>query len=227
MDRICYIVGAGDNGDTVFRPQKGDLVIAADGGFAFLEKNHIEADLVVGDFDSLGRVPEHPHVIKSPAEKDETDIILAAGEGLRLGYRTFALFGCQGGRFDHTFACIQTLAYLAERGAVGYMLGGGIAITAVKNGELRLDKDKKGIISVFCIGKTAKGVNLTGLKYRLSDADVSSFIPIGVSNEFTGAESVVSVSDGTLIVMWYQNASGILEDIREGRIKNILTNPSA
>lgn len=221
MENICYIVGAGNNDETVLSPRKGDLVIAADGGFAFLEKISVKADLVVGDFDSLDRVPTHPHVVRRPTEKDETDIILAVDEGLKLGYGTFVIFGCHGGRFDHSYACIQTLAYLTERGATGYMLGEGMTITAVKNGELKLDNSKKGIISVFSNGDSTKGVNLTGLKYKLSDAELTNCMPIGVSNEFTGEDSLISVSDGTLIVMWYQKAPEVLEDLKKDKIQNI------
>ena len=53
MDKICYIVGAGEDCGLDFRPKTGDLVIAADGGYERLLKAKIQADLVIGDFDSL------------------------------------------------------------------------------------------------------------------------------------------------------------------------------
>ena len=218
---ICYIIGAGDNDDTVLQPQKKDLVIAADAGFAYLEKISVKADLVVGDFDSLKKIPVHPNVIMSPAEKDETDMILAVQEGLKRGYRTFVVFGCTGGRFDHTFSAVQTLAGLTENGASGYMLGGGMVITAVKNGMLKLDGNKQGIISVFSNAGASRGVDLTGLKYKLENATVTSHTPIGVSNEFAGRESAVSVKEGTLIVMWYQSSKEALRDIVEGATLNL------
>ena len=55
-------------------------------------------DLVVGDFDSLAYVPEHPGVVRLTPEKDDTDAGWALREGLRLGYREFVIYGGTGGR---------------------------------------------------------------------------------------------------------------------------------
>jgi thiamine pyrophosphokinase len=45
-------------------------------------------------------------------------------------------------------------------------------------------------------------VTLAGLKYPLSDAVLTCDMPLGVSNEFTGAPASVSVREGTLLVLW-------------------------
>ena len=54
-------------------------------------------DLVVGDFDSLGRRPSHPNVIQLPSAKDDTDMVYALREGLDRGFRRFVLLGGVGG----------------------------------------------------------------------------------------------------------------------------------
>lgn len=51
--KICYVIGAGENYGLDFRPEPDDYVVAADGGLKYLEENNIEADLVIGDFDTL------------------------------------------------------------------------------------------------------------------------------------------------------------------------------
>lgn len=48
----------GDNSGTNFSKGKNEYVIAADGGLATLEKLGIQPDFILGDFDSLGYVPE-------------------------------------------------------------------------------------------------------------------------------------------------------------------------
>ena len=58
---ICYIAGAGNCSRLFLNLKEEDFVIAVDGGFEYLKGNRI--DLVVGDFDSLSYVPEHPNVI--------------------------------------------------------------------------------------------------------------------------------------------------------------------
>ena len=79
--RVCYVVGAGDFHPRGLTPGPGDLVIAADGGFAALKGLGLTPDLVVGDFDSLGHVPDHPHVVTLPVEKDDTDMQSALALG--------------------------------------------------------------------------------------------------------------------------------------------------
>lgn len=65
----CYIFGAGGFDGLLTTPTQNDFVIAADGGFRYLEKLGIDPDLVLGDFDSLGAPPQHPRVMLVPSEK--------------------------------------------------------------------------------------------------------------------------------------------------------------
>jgi len=199
----CYIAGAGEFNDQVL-PGKGDYVIAADAGYTALMSLGITPDLVVGDFDSLKCIPDHPNIALSPVEKDDTDMMLAVRQGLKLGFKTFIINGGLGGRLDQTLANMQILAYIAENGARGTLFGQGVSVTAIKNGELTFSTEEKkgGTISVFCAGSKAKGVTLEGLKYPLDNATLTSDNPLGVSNEFTGVPATVSVREGILIIVW-------------------------
>jgi len=196
---ICYIVCALPQNHT-FSPEKRDLVIAADGGYAQLGSIH--PDLVVGDFDSLGYIPANETVVRHPAEKDDTDTMLAARIGLARGYRAFLLLGGVGGRLDHTLANIQTLAFLRENDAHAALLGESETITLIQNESLRFRAGLSGILSVFSYGAHALGVYERGLAYALNDAQLSDTNPLGVSNAFTGAAAEVSVRDGRLIVLY-------------------------
>ena len=68
----CYIIGAGDFFGLREAPDDSDYVIAADAGFEYCTENCIIPDLVLGDFDSLGKAPKHPNVLQLPVEKDDT-----------------------------------------------------------------------------------------------------------------------------------------------------------
>ena len=196
---ICYIVCALPQ-NHAFSPEKRDLVIAADGGYAQL--GGIHPDLVVGDFDSLGYVPENETVVRHPAEKDDTDTMLAARIGLERGYRAFLLLGGVGGRLDHTLANIQTLAFLRENGARAALLGDGETITLLIDEALRFRAGLTGTISVFSFGARALGVYERGLAYALNDATLLDTNPLGVSNAFTGEAAELSVREGRLVVLY-------------------------
>ena len=204
----CYIIGAAPLGGAVPRPQPGDYVIAADGGYAALQSIGVAPDFVMGDFDSLGHTPAHPNVETHPTMKDDTDMMLAVRWALSHGYRRLALYGGLGGaRLDHTLANLQTLRYIADHGALGWLTGEGWVVTAVRNGALRFGAEARGFLSVFCSGDTARGVTLRGLKYELEDAALTCGVPLGVSNEFLGKPALVRVADGCLFVLWQGEAA--------------------
>lgn len=202
---VCHVVGAGDFWDQAFQPCSGDYVIAADAGCLHLEALGYRPDMVLGDFDSLGTVPDHSNVLRLPVEKDDTDTLHAVKVGMELGYRRFALHGALGGtRLDHTLANLQTLVYLTLRGCKGWIFGPkDTVITAVHNGSMTFSGEQKGVLSVFCMGDRAEGVTLTGLKYPLENGTLTCDVPIGVSNEFTGIPAAIDVKRGTLLVLWH------------------------
>ena len=177
------------------------FVIAADGGLRHTDHLGIHPDAVLGDFDSLGYTPSGANVF--PVEKDDTDAMLAVRLGLRQGCDEFLLYGSlDGPRLDHTVANFQTLQYLADHGAAGYLIGNTAMVTVVKNGKLTFPAGLSGTISVFCMGKDAQGVTETGLYYGLKNGTLTSGFPLGVSNHFTGEKATISVENGSLLVIW-------------------------
>jgi thiamine pyrophosphokinase len=136
-------------------------------------------------------------------EKDDTDAMLAAREGLRRGCKEFYFYGSlDGKRLDHTVANFQTLQFLADHGAAGYLIGNDYLVTVVKNGSLRFPAGAEGVLSVFCLGPDATGVTLKGLHYPLEDGTLTAGFPLGVSNHFVGNDGEISVKNGSLLVLW-------------------------
>lgn len=178
-----------------------DYVIAADGGLQHTQKLKITPNAILGDFDSLGFTPEGANVF--PVEKDDTDAMLAVRQGLKLGYTEFLLYGSlDGPRLDHTIANFQTLQYLADHGAWGYLIGKDYIITVVKNGSLHFPAGWTGTVSVFCLGADARGVEISGLYYPLEQGTLTAGFPLGVSNHFTGRSAAIAVEEGSLLVLW-------------------------
>ena len=199
--KTCIIFCAGGFDRPAQKIDSTDYLLAADGGLVHLQKLGLTPDGIIGDFDSLGYVPQGAQVF--PVEKDDTDSMLAVRKGLELGYREFILYGAlDGPRLDHTVANLQTLLFLAEQGATGCLVGLTHIVSVVKNGILRFPAAAEGILSLFCLGEEARGVTLTGLQYPLENGCLRSSFPLGVSNHFTGDEAVVEVADGTLLAIY-------------------------
>jgi len=156
---------------------------------------------------TLGYTPADAAVY--PVEKDDTDSMLAVRRGLSLGCREFYLYGSlDGQRLDHTVANYQTLQFLADRGAAGYLIGKDYIVTVLKNGTLRFPPEAEGILSVFCMGADARGVSIEGLQYTVQDTVLSAGFPLGVSNHFIGQQAEISVREGSLLVI-YDRENGL------------------
>lgn len=198
--KICYIIGAGNL--PLLYIKEGGFVIAADGGLDKL--GTIKPDLVVGDFDSaISQIPDNAIIL--PVEKDVTDMCFAVGEGEKRGYDTFLIFGGTGGRPDHTFANISLLVSLVGRGKQGYLIGDGYITTAIKNTRMYIEGKEGNTLSVFAAGDKACGVTLQQVKYPLKNHILHFSNALGVSNSFTSGVANISVTDGTLIVMWQED----------------------
>lgn len=197
----CLIFCAAEFDGLLQDIQEEDYILAADGGLVHVQALGLTPNGILGDFDSLGYVPQDSTVF--PVEKDDTDAMLAVRKGLELGYREFILYGSlDGPRLDHTVANFQTLQFLADRSASGYLVGKDYIVTVVKNGKLSFTAAATGIVSVFCMGSDARGVTLSGLQYPLANGRLTVGFPLGVSNHFTGVAAEISVSDGSLLVLF-------------------------
>ncbi|MFA9382090.1 MAG: thiamine diphosphokinase, partial [Acetanaerobacterium sp.] len=107
----CVIISAGVVGDGLDIKAViscGAFVICADGGYDTALRIGITPHLFVGDMDSVRMSPEGCEIMLSPAEKDDTDTMLAAKIAIERGYTDITIFGGLGGRLDHTLANIQT-----------------------------------------------------------------------------------------------------------------------
>lgn len=211
MNGKCIIIGAGDLTMGEITVGENDYVIAVDGGLSYCGILNVEPDKLIGDFDSVSEKEREAVyslqeqvpglVMELPVEKDDTDMLAALKYGLELGYRDFRIYAGTGGRFDHTLANIQCLLYLKNHGATGYLVDGTGMILVIQNEAVHFQKSLEGYLSLFSLGKEAKGVTIRGMKYTLEDYTLTNDYPIGISNEFIGEESTIEVEDGELVCM--------------------------
>lgn len=142
-------------------------------------------------------------VIRLPRIKNETDLHAAVQVALEEGVREIHIFGGLGGsRIDHSYAALQSLAYLTASGAEGYLYGEKQVFTALKNGTKTFSKEYKGYFSAFSFTEESIGVTERGFKYLVENVSLFSTEPVGVSNEFIGKEAEISVENGILILCY-------------------------
>lgn len=200
----CFIYAAGTFYGLRERPCEGDLQIAADAGLHLCKKEGLRPNLVIGDFDSMDASEAPEGCIRLPVEKDDTDSMFAIREGLRRGCTEFYLYGATGGvRLDHTLANLQSLAFLRRHGARGYLYDRNFVYTVIENETLTLRREVEwGLVSLFSMSGTVRGITLSGLQYPLTDAEISCDFPIGVSNHFVAETAEIRAGEGLLLVGW-------------------------
>lgn len=198
-NKICSIICGAPDGRLDKALVEG-LVICADRGLDHALKAGITPDIVVGDFDSCtAEVPSGAECIRVSPIKDDTDTILAADTAIERGCTELRFFCAMGGRFDHTFANVQTLRYLREKGANGTLYGVSEKLYLLCGGESAEIERFDGYVSVFALSDSAE-VSEKGMKYPLSHYTLKSSFPLGVSNEVSDSIGRVEAHNGIVLV---------------------------
>jgi len=197
-----------------------DFVVCADAGYTVCKSAGIEPDVVIGDFDSLSQefISEIDSLgierIVHPCEKDDTDTMLCVKYGIERGFERFVIVGGIGGDFGHTMANLQVLSFLTDMEREAEILTESERLVmADGKTETALFPAKPAVpvtfagrpgakFSVLSYTERSSGVFVKNAKFELEDAVLTHSYPIGVSNEFSGAEPVeVLVGSGRLLII--------------------------
>lgn len=182
-----------------------DFIVCADGGLAQAERENIEANLVIGDFDSMLFADFKGNAEHFPVEKDDTDTMLCIKKAIALGFQKIVIAGGVGGRLDHTIANLQSVAFAVKAGVSCKMVSKNTIASVFLPGEYVLKRRKGFVFSLFAMGDVATGVDIEHAKYPLCNATVENSFPIGVSNEFTDGDAVVRFRTGLLLCLVCRN----------------------
>lgn len=186
------------------------MIIAADRGLVFLERNGIVPDVVVGDFDSVPDGYEeqylrsHPHVEmhRYQWEKDYTDTEIAARRAMDHGCKIIDFIGTTGTRFDHMLGSVQLLAMLIERGVVGRIIDPYNRITMHEQSFRIWKKSQWGnYVSLFSWGGDVRGVTLTGFHFPMENGHITSAQTLTVSNQIEEDCAEVRFDRGMLLLV--------------------------
>ncbi len=202
----CVIISAGNIEDFELMKKyisPGDYVIAADGGLRYFERLGVKPDCVLGDFDSLGYIPDNADKV-FPSQKDDTDTMLAIKQGLAKGFGEFVILGGLGGRLDHTLANISALEYLRIHGAKGMLVDESTVVRLFGVGdEIKpIMSGTENYFSVFPYGCEYAVVSMSGVEYPTARQKINCSFPLGVSNHITDRGNFsMTVHEGRTIVI--------------------------
>jgi len=186
-----------------------DLVIAADGGAASLDRFGRAPDVLVGDLDSVepGLVARlaaaGTTVERHPVDKEASDTELAIEMAVGAGAEAVVLLGAVGGpRLDHELANLLLLADPALAGHDVRAVRGGTRVRAVNGGErLGLEGSSGDLVTLLPVGGDATGVTTEGLRWPLDAATLRLGRSRGLSNEVVKQPASVRLTGGTLLVV--------------------------
>lgn len=134
--------------------------------------------------------------------KNDPDMMACVRIGMKLGYTGFHMIGGTGKRMDHSIANLQILGFLAKHGLRGYLYNDKQVITAIRNTTVHFPKHMKGYFSALSLTDECRGVTEKGFKYIINDVTLNNLTPTGLSNEFVGTESDITVKEGTLLLIY-------------------------
>lgn len=204
VNKRCIIIGGGDCTIDILKSNisSDDFVICADSGFDIAYEAEISVDLLIGDFDSIKRIPANVNTITLPVEKDVTDCLAAYNEGVKLGFKSFVLFGGTGGRFEHTFANISLMANASKSDISLEIIDYNHIFRCITDSSIKITKKDNQQVSVFAYGGNATGVTLKGFHYTLDDFILDPFNgALSTSNDIIDDFGTISVKNGTLIIV--------------------------
>ena len=207
LDR-CVIVSGGD-----FSPVSGllqeDFVIACDRGYQWCERMGLKPDLLISDFDSYdGPVAQDIRLDRHIPEKDDTDTMLAVRYAVEHGFRSILVCCALGGRLDHLIANLQAMLFAQTHGVSAVLQCEDTEIFTLRNSSLKLPRRDGWSLSVFALDGPCRGVCIRGAKYPLQNAELIPSLPLGVSNQWIAEEAVISVLEGTLMIVLSELTDG-------------------
>lgn len=176
-----------------------DFIIAVDSGYRHAERLGVVPRVLLGDFDSIGELPQGIETHRVPEKKDFSDTDFAVDWAMAQGMCDFLILGAIGTRMDHTLTTILLLDRLLAAGARGQIIDEHNHIWITET-ELEVAGDPGGILSLVPI-TVCEGVTTHNLVYPLVDATLQIGHGWSVSNVISESPVKVSLTAGKMLVL--------------------------
>ncbi len=184
------------------RPEEGDLVISADAGYKNAKLMGVHTNILIGDFDSLGQIPEDvDEMLQVPAEKDLTDTQIAVETAIERGACEIIIIGSTSGRFDHALSTLAILEKYWEKRIPIYIVNGQNRVRYIKNSGFIVVRSKYKYFSLIAVDEKVKGVSVEGAKYPLVNKTLTRNHQFAVSNEIVKNAALITVKKGGIFII--------------------------
>lgn len=195
--------------ETVLSENEGASIVGVDKGVEYLYHHQIKPNYIVGDFDSIA-----PEIIKyyktetnvaireyNPV-KDESDTEMAIRIAITIGSTEIYILGATGGRIDHLWANVQSLAIACKFNVRAYILDPQNRIFVTdKPCQLKKSEAYGKYLSVFSLSGDIFDFNMKGTKWPLEHHVLKPTDSLTVSNRFEDETVEIDFIGGMIVVM--------------------------
>ena len=200
----CVIIGGADihSYERIKKElSENDFYIFCDSGLKHMASLGIVPHLIVGDFDSHEKPDLSAETIVLPREKDDSDTVFAAKEGLRRGFEEFLLLGAAGRRLDHTL-CNVSILLMLDRERKRARLADDYSVMEIVSREPCFVGSEYPYFSLINITGDADGVTVENAKFPLKNGNIPCEYQYGISNEpLPGKEAKITLREGRLLLV--------------------------
>lgn len=208
-DFACRIIEEQQRAEVYEDGEKSVVMIAADKGMDFFYRNQKKPDFIIGDFDSVGsealayfRSRSDVRIQELNPIKDDTDTESAIRYAVKQGAEQITLLGATGSRLDHVLGNIELLGIGLQAGVPIIIMDEKNRIRMVDRGiTLKKSEQHGSYVSLLPYTERVEHLTLRGFKYPLTDATLTGFCSLGVSNEIVEEEAEITFDGGILLVI--------------------------
>lgn len=177
-------------------------IIAADGGYRHVDNKPVFA--VIGDFDTLGYVPDNVPTVSHPTDKDQTDGELALEFIKNVGGHSVTIYGATGGKLEHVLGNVNLLAFANSIGLKAKILDENLEAYFTSD-SISISGGVGDNISIFAFGGEVEFEKSSGLKYPLDNLKILPHSSLGISNRVTEGKVEIKVKSGKALVIISKN----------------------
>ncbi|MDD7347395.1 MAG: thiamine diphosphokinase [Clostridiales bacterium] len=175
-----------------------DYIITADRGHEYADILGISPDVKIGDFDSShSPAVTSAEVIHLPVEKSMTDTEAALDIAATVQPSSVTILGGLGGRFDHAMG---NISILSKYDFPVEIIDSHNSVKLLNAGEYIFEKKGYKYISLISYSSSVSGIDLSGVKYPLSNSTLYDGSTLGISNEILFDKCLLSFKSGQLLI---------------------------